>query len=160
MSERAKAIADRIELGAEALAAFVEGFSEDEWNKVIPGEGRSVGILVHHVANMYPVEVDLAAQLASGKPIEGVTREVVDGINAEHAAEFAQMPKQAVLKFLRGNSKAAADRVREFSDADLESAAAVSLNANAPLTAQFFLEDHALQHSFHHLESIREALGG
>jgi hypothetical protein len=159
MSERAKAIADRIEQGAEALAAFVEGFSDAEWKKVIPGEERSVGILVHHVANMYPVEIDLASQLASGKPIEGVTSDVVDGINADHAKEFSQVSKEEVLQFLRENSTAAANRVREFSDVDLDSAAAVSLNANAPLTAQFFLEDHALQHSFHHLKSIREALG-
>jgi hypothetical protein len=158
MSKRAYAIADRIEQGAEALAAFVEGFSDAEWKKVIPGEERSVGILVHHVANMYPVEVDLASQLASGKPIEGVTGDVVDGINADHAKKFAQVSKQEVLNFLRENSKAAADRVRDFSDADLDTAAAVSLNANAPLTAQFFLEDHAVRHSFQHLKSIREAM--
>jgi hypothetical protein len=35
----------------------------------------------------------------------------------------------------------------------------VSLNADAPLTAQFFIEDHALRHSFQHLASIRSALG-
>jgi hypothetical protein len=35
----------------------------------------------------------------------------------------------------------------------------VSLNADAPLTTQFFIEDHALRHSFHHLARIRAALG-
>jgi hypothetical protein len=37
-------------------------------------------------------------------------------------------------------------------------AATVSLNADATLTAQFFIEDHALRHSFHHLASIQAAL--
>jgi len=34
----------------------------------------------------------------------------------------------------------------------------VSLNANAPLTCQFILEDHAVRHSYHHLARIRAAL--
>jgi hypothetical protein len=34
----------------------------------------------------------------------------------------------------------------------------VSLNADAPLTCQFFLEDHAVRHSYHHLAKIRAAL--
>ena len=47
---------------------------------------------------------------------------------------------------------------RKFSDANLDSAASISLNADAPLTAQFFIEDHALRHSFLHLENIKKAL--
>jgi hypothetical protein len=34
----------------------------------------------------------------------------------------------------------------------------VSLNADAPLTCQFFIEDHALRHSYHHLARIRATL--
>jgi hypothetical protein len=34
----------------------------------------------------------------------------------------------------------------------------VSLNADAPLTCQFFLEDHAVRHSYHHCARIRAAL--
>jgi hypothetical protein len=89
----------------------------------------------------------------------GVTIDVIDGINADHAKEFAQVAKRDVLKMLHENSKGAAERVRKFTDAELDNANKVSLNADAPLTAQFFLEDHALRHSFTHLESIRQALG-
>src|SRR6185503_18293615 len=51
---RARALADRIEQGANALATFAEGLSDAEWNTAVPGDGRSVGVTVHHVANMYP----------------------------------------------------------------------------------------------------------
>jgi len=34
----------------------------------------------------------------------------------------------------------------------------VSLYANAILTCQFVLEDHAVRHSYHHLGRIRAAL--
>ena len=45
-------------------------------------------------------------------------------------------------------------------DEQLDCAAAVSLNADALLTCQFMLEDHAVRHSYHHLAKIRAALNG
>jgi len=33
-----------------------------------------------------------------------------------------------------------------------------AINADAPLTRQFMLEDHAVRHSYHHLARIRRAL--
>lgn len=158
MSRRANALADRIEQGAGALAAFAEGLSDAEWQTPVPGDGRTIGVIVHHVASSYPVEIELAQTLASGKPITGVTMEAVNEMNAKHAQEYASVGKQETLELLRRNSKAAADAVRAFTDAELDSAAAVSLNADAPLTTQFFIEDHALRHSFHHLARIRAAL--
>jgi len=155
---RARALADRIEQGANALATFAEGLSDAEWNTAVPGGGRSVGVTVHHVANMYPIEVELAQVLASGKAIEGVTWDVVAGINKKHAHEHGEVSKKDALEFLRRNSKAAADAIRGMKDEDLDHAAPVSLNSDAPLTAQFFIEDHALRHSFHHLAKVKAAL--
>jgi len=48
--------------------------------------------------------------------------------------------------------------VRAMSDEELDRANKVSLNGDAPLTTQFFIEDHALRHSWHHLAKIRAAL--
>ena len=66
--------------------------------------------------------------------------------------------KEAALDLLRRNSAAAAAAIRAMSDEELDRAATVSLNADAPLTCQFFLEDHAVRHSYHHLARIRAAL--
>jgi uncharacterized damage-inducible protein DinB len=159
VSKRADALAERVLQGAQALAALAEDLSDSEWQTVIPDEGRSVGVLIHHVASVYPAEVDLARLLASGKPIEGVTHQAVDQMNAEHAQAFATVSQHETLELLRRNSKAAADAVRQFSDEELDRAAPISLNAGAPLTTQFFIEDHPLRHSFHHLANIRAALG-
>ena len=67
-ASRAESLADRIEEGAATLAAFAEGLSEEEWRKPVSKsgrDGRSVGVIVHHVASVYPIEVDLArTQLA------------------------------------------------------------------------------------------------
>jgi hypothetical protein len=158
MSRRAEALAQRIEQGAEALAGYAEGLSDAQWRSVVPPDGRQVGVIVHHVANMYPIEIELAGQIASGKRVEGVTWAAVADINAKHAQEQAGVSKQAAVELLRRNSRAAADAVRAFTDDQLDTAAGFSLNADAPVTSQFVIEDHALRHSWHHLAKIKAAL--
>ena len=58
----------------------------------------------------------------------------------------------------RGGKAMAAAVIRSWSDTQLANAAAVSLYADAPLTCQFVLEDHAVRHSYHHLAHLRRAL--
>ena len=79
-------------------------------------------------------------------------------MNAKHAQDNAGCGKQETLELLRKNSREAAQAVRSLSDAQLDSAAAFSLNAGAPLTAQFVIEDHALRHAWHHLAKIKAVL--
>lgn len=159
MGKRSDALAERIEQGAVALATYAEGLNEAQWRQVVPPDGRTVGVIVHHVASIYPLEIQLASTLAGGMPIAGVAWQGVAELNAGHAKENAAVGKRETLDLLRKNSKAAADAVRALPDDALDRAAPVSLNADAPLTAQFFIEDHALRHSFHHLAKIRAALG-
>jgi hypothetical protein len=159
MSKRSEALAARLEAGAAALAAFVSTLSETEWQTRLPQDGRKVGVVVHHVATMYPIEIQLANLLAAGQPITGVTWDAVAMINRDHAKENDSVTKENALSLLETNSAAAAAAIRAFSDEHLNCAAPVSLNSDAPLTCQFFLEDHAVRHSYHHLAGIRAALG-
>jgi hypothetical protein len=158
MSQRSDALAGRIEQGAGTLAAFARGVSDAEWRAVVPPDGRTVGVMIHHVASVYPIEVDLARQIASGKAVTGVTWDAIAQMNAGHAKDHAAVGKQETLDLLDRNSKAAAEAIRAFTDEQLDRAVPVSLNADAPLTAQFIIEDHALRHSFHHLAKIKAAL--
>ena len=159
VSHRAALLADRIEEGAAVLGAFAEGLSEEEWcTPVSATDRRSVGLIVHHVASMYPIEVDVARAIASGKAVTDVTWNVVAELNAKHADEHAQETKATALELLRRRSRKAADAVRAFTDEELDRAAPFSLSFGAPVTAQFVIEDHALRHSWHHLAGIRTAL--
>jgi hypothetical protein len=161
MGRRAASLADRIEEGAAGLAAFAEGLSETEWRTPMSGSGkdrRSVGVIVHHVASVYPIEVDLARAIASGKAVTDVTWEVVADMNAKHASDQAAVTKAAALELLRRNSRQAAAAVRAFTDDELDRAAPFSLSFAAPVTAQFVVEDHAVRHSWHHLARIRATL--
>ena len=158
MGKRANALADRLEQGARALAAYAESLSDAEWQKKVK-DGRKVCVCVHHVASVYPVEIHLAETLASGKPITGVTWEGIHEMNAKHAKDNDKVSKRETIDLLKKNSAAAAAAIRKFTDEQLDSAALVSLNFDAPLTCQFFLEDHAVRHSYHHLARLRQALG-
>ena len=159
-NRRAAALADRIEQGAAGLAAFAAGLSEAEWSTpVSTSDRRQVGVIVHHVASVYPVEIEVAKTIASGQAITEVTWEAIAEMNAKHATDQASVTKEATLELLIRNSSEAAAAVREFTDEQLDQAAPFSLSFGAPVTAQFVIEDHALRHSWHHLARIRKALG-
>ena len=162
MGRRAESLADRIEEGAADLSAFAEGLSEAEWHAPLSrngGDRRSIGVIVNHVASVYPIEIDLARTIAGGKAVTHVSWEIVAELNARHAHDQAGVTKAATLELLRQNSREAAEAVRAFTDDELDRAASFSLSFGAPVTAQFVIEDHALRHSWHHLARIRMVLG-
>ncbi len=159
-SERAAALADRLEQGARALAMFADTLTDAEWRTSVgTSDRRTIGVIVHHVASIYPIEIQLARVLAAGNAVRDVTWEAIAEINAGHAKEYEGVTKAAAIELLARNSAAAAAAIRALTDAELAQAAPVSLYGNAPLTCQFFLEDHAVRHSYHHLAKIRKALG-
>jgi hypothetical protein len=155
--KRTNDLADRLEQGARALAAFASGLTDAEWQTPVQ-DGRKTGVVVHHVASVYPLEIKLAQTIAAGKPIRGVTMDDVHAMNAGHAKEFDGITRDAALDLLWRNSMQAAAAIRLLSDEELDRAAPASLYADAPVTCQFVLEDHAVRHSYHHLAAIRRAL--
>jgi hypothetical protein len=160
MSHRAELLANRIEEGAASLAAFAGTLSDAEWHMpVSSSDSRSIGVIVHHVASVYPIEVEVARIVAGGNAVTDVTWEAVAEMNAKHADSQKEISKEETLELLRQNSRAAAAAVRTFSDGELDGSAPFSLSFGAPMTAQFVIEDHALRHSWHHLAKIRKAVG-
>lgn len=160
MSLRANSLARRIEDGADILATFAQGLTEAEWHTPVSAtDPRSIGVIVHHVASVYPIEIELAKAIASGKAVADVTWDVVAKLNAQHAQDHTGITKAVALELLHRNSRQAADAVRALSDQELDQAAPFSLSYGAPVTAQFVIEDHALRHSWHHLARIRTTVG-
>ena len=138
MSRRSEALAARIEEGAAGLAAFAEGLSDAEWTTpVTDRDRRPIGVIVHHVAYMYPIEIDVARAVAGGKAVMDVTWDNVAEINAKHASDNAGATKAEALELLRRNSREAAAAVRALTDEELDRAAPFSLSYGAPVTAQF-----------------------
>ena len=157
-SARAEALAHRLEQGIDALIAFATTLTEKQWQTAIPKDGRKVGVVVHHVASVFPIEIQLAQSLAKGQAIAGVTWDDVHAMNAKHAQDNDGVTRDEAIGLLRANSAPAAAAIRALTDEELGTAATISLYADAPLTCQFMLEDHAVRHCYHHLAKIRGAL--
>jgi hypothetical protein len=83
---------------------------------------RPVGVIVHHVASVYPIEIDLARTIAGGADIADITWEAFAELNANHAHGQALVTKAAALELLRRNSRNAAAAVRAFTDEGLDRA--------------------------------------
>ena len=159
MGKRSEVLAARLEQGVRELTALARTLTDEQWKTKIPHDGRTVGVVVHHVGTMYPVEIELAQKLGAGQAVEGVTWDAVHEINANHAREHAACTKEEAIALVEKNSAAAAAAVRALSDEQLDTAAGLSLNSDGPRTCQFMLEDHAVGHAWHHLLKIRRALG-
>ncbi|HEY4099702.1 MAG TPA: maleylpyruvate isomerase N-terminal domain-containing protein [Gemmatimonadales bacterium] len=125
MSTRSDGHAETLLRGARDLATLVAGLSDAEWQTPIPHDGRTVGVVVHHVASVYPIEIQLALALAAGKPVTGVTWDVIAAMNAAHANDNKGCTKAEALEVLRVNSAEAAEAIRGLSDAQLDSAAPI-----------------------------------
>lgn len=110
MNSGAEILARRIEQGAEELAAYVAGLTEEEWRKPVR-DGRSLGVVVHHVASVYPVEMRLAKAIATGKSVADIAWDAVNTVSA-----FANVSKVETLQLLKQNTTSAAAAVREFGD--------------------------------------------
>jgi len=153
-------LAERIEQGAEEFIAAVESLSDEQWQTPCGSEQRSVGVLVHHVGTMYPIEADVVRMLAENGEAPGVDWPAVHGINADHATTNAAADKSAAIALVRNNVQAAVETVRGLSDAQLDRVAPNALAWNAPMTVQNFIENHPIAHPYSHLESIQIALNG
>jgi hypothetical protein len=105
MNRRSEALAVRLEAGATALAAFSATLSEADWQTRLPKDGRKIGVVVHHVASMYPLEIQLAKLVAGGQPIMDVTWEAVAAINRDHDEANDGVTKQDALALLGSVNK-------------------------------------------------------
>ncbi len=82
--------------------------TDAEWRVRLPGDGRTVGVIVHHVGFVYPIEIDISRPLAKGEPLTGVTMDDVHAMNAKHAIDYAAVTKEQAIELVRTNSAAAA----------------------------------------------------
>jgi hypothetical protein len=159
MSIRSNRLADRLQKGADDLAAFANRLTAEQWRTRLPHDGRPVGVVIHHVAMRYPLDIQFARALAAGRPLRGVTAESQLRLAADHARVFAAVKPAAALDLLWRNAAEAASVVRSFTDRQLDGTAIASLYGGVVVSCEFLLEDRGIGHAYHHLAQIRATLG-
>ena len=159
MSERADALADKLERVYADVEQAIESCSDDEWRNAWSDEGWSVGVTAHHVAGAHETILGIVQAVANGQPVPSITPEMLDGYNAQHAVEFANTTREDVLALHRPAARATVAAIRGLSDEQLDRTAAIPLIGDAPTSAQQLIEMGLIGHPTGHLESIRAAVG-
>src|SRR5690349_17118843 len=119
MTTRSNALAERLEQGALELEKFANGLTEAQWQLRGTKDTRKAGVVVHHVATVYPLEIQLAQTVAAGKPVLDLTWDTIHKMDAKHSSEYDGVTKADTLALLRRNSVAAAAAIRALDDEDL-----------------------------------------
>jgi hypothetical protein len=133
--------------------AFVRRCSETEWRLTVPGEGWSVGVVLHHVAVGHGQGVRWLHQMASG---EGVTdtAESIDRENAAHAVRMKAVGPQETLALLEQNGSVLEASLRAFSDEELDRTAPFGPAGGRPMPTEA-LAAVAARHTREHLSHAR-----
>lgn len=115
-------------------------------------------VTAHHVAVSHEPVAGLAQAIAKGQPLPPLTAEDFHHGNAQHAAEYATVSKQAILDALQSGGASACAIVSGMDDDALERSGHLSL-LNADVTAQSIIENILIGHVTSHLASIKAAVG-
>lgn len=157
MATQAAELAARVTAANAALIDAVQGCSDEDWRKYSPSEGRSVGVLAHHVALAYGPIAGVAQAVGDGQDPQLPAQDELNALNARHAVEAANVGQAETLELLQRNGAAAAALVGGLSDAQL--ALTFPAFGGQEWTVAQFIEGAVVGHPAQHLASIREALG-
>jgi hypothetical protein len=158
MGARAEALAKQFEAKAQEATGVLEKLSDADWKKVTSAEKWTVGVVAHHIAQAHEVLSGAIKTVASGQSIPGLTMDVIHGMNAKHAQEFASCGKAETLALHKKNAAAAAAIVRGLGDADLDKSGIVLTGAPA-MSAQQIAGGLLVSHVDEHLGRIRATVG-
>jgi uncharacterized damage-inducible protein DinB len=156
MSERARSLAQQLEQANQSLIATIEGLSDAQWRAKTPGDGRSVGVVAHHVASSHKSVAGLVGAIADGQPVPTITMEMIHEGNAAHATQHANCTKSETLGLLRQNGAAAVATVRGLGDTQLDRTVTFPMGT---MTAAQVVERVLIGHANDHHGTIRRAIG-
>ncbi len=154
MAESARELAERFERIND-----VEGCSDEQWRTLVPEEGRTVGVICHHVAERYGFQTQLVQALSTGTAGPPVDVEAINAANAEHMEHFANATKDEALALLRQNGATAKAVIEALTDEQLAREGRLVLYGDRPVTARMVIEGRLLGHPRSHLQGFREVLG-
>ena len=121
-SRRAEALASAFRAENEALLALVTAMDENDWTADCPQEGRSVGVVVGHIAEGHLIIGEIVRAIAAGRPLPVQAYRTVEqgtAVNARQARRLATKTRDDTLRTLRANAERMARFIERLSDEDL-----------------------------------------
>lgn len=158
MSVAAQRLSDRFAGALDELIALVERCSADEWRRPCPSDGRSVGVVAQHVAEVNPAFLGILHTLAAGDTLAiRESMESVDASNARQATAQADVSQSAVLALLHTHGPAMVRLIGALDDRQL--ASTTSAFPMGEIALSQVIEWIVIGHTAEHVASIRASLG-
>jgi hypothetical protein len=158
MGAKSEALARQFDGKVQEATKVFEGLSDAEWKKVTSAEKWPVGVVAHHVAGAHEGIIGIVKTISSGQPMPHFTMEMLDGMNAKHAQEFANCTKAETLELHKKNAASAATVVRGLGDAELAKSGS-PLAGMPPMSVEQMVTGILINHIDDHLGSIRATIG-
>ena len=156
-SRRAQALAATFRAENEALIALVTAMDERDWTADCPAEGRSVGVVVGHIAEGHLIIGEIVRAIAAGRPLPVQTYRTVEQgatVNARQARRLATRTRDDTLRTLRANTERMARFIQGLSDDDLRR----EIVGVPGLTLADEIERGLIGHLQSHARAVRRAL--
>jgi uncharacterized damage-inducible protein DinB len=132
----------------DRLIAFVESCTAEQWNAApLEGDPRPVGVVADHVAHAYEYLAGWMRQMLRGEAVT-VNSDVVDALNAEHAAGTMAVTRPETAEHLRRSGAAISALVAGCTAEDLKAG-----DGRVERLAQI-----AIRHADDHRTEIKAAL--
>jgi len=124
---RSAAFADQFEAAQDGFIRLIEGLDDKQWNRVGKNypqrineedEGRSVGVIAHHVAHGHLDTLDELETALAGNEVT-ITIDEINVENAEHAATYHDVAREETIQLLVENGDRLCARIAGLSDEEL-----------------------------------------
>jgi hypothetical protein len=141
--------AARIDASRQRLTDFVQRCTDEQWaSSPVDGDPRPVGVIADHIGHAYEYLTGWITDLISGgSPL--VDSEIVDGLNADHAARPGVPTPAQVTEHLKSSGDALIALVDKLTPDQLE--------LGEGRVARFLVI--ADRHADNHRQEIEEQLG-
>jgi hypothetical protein len=156
-SRRAQALAATFRAKNEALIPLVTGMDEHDWMADCPTEGRSVGVVVGHIAEGHLIIGGIVRAIAAARslPVQAYrTVEQGAAVNARQARRLATRTRDDTLHTLHANAERMARFIERLSDEDLRR----EIVGSPGLTLADEIERGLIGHLTDHARAVRRAL--
>ncbi len=141
----------------EEIRSTIAGCSASDWRRACVDEGRTIGVVAHHIATVEGFFAGIIRASSAGQSASpGFSADDVDPMNARHAEDFATAGKAETLDLLRANGTRTTDAIAALDDAQLDQVAGVF--AGHEMRVAQIVELGLLGHFQGHLANIRASL--
>jgi len=158
MGAKSEALAKQFEVKAQEATAAMEKLSDADWKKVTAAEKWTVGVTAHHVAGSHEAIAGIIKTVASGQSVPNFTMDMLNGMNAQHAKDFAACTKADTIALHKKGVAGAAAVVRGLSDDQLAKSGKV-LAEMPVMTTEQVVSGILINHIDDHFGSIRKTVG-